>query len=430
MTLDAPTLRAAVETVITLSALAGVWFLRAQFRQMRRLRDLLLLGGLLVLALSDVSFYAFPAALDVQSGGPYVAAFLFANLFVAATFAAAAVVPSDRVVAGNHAFGTVAGISTIAVGIAIIGGLLLRNQLVSAATGPVAGLGNSLRHPLAVFLVLVGGGLSGQAMVSFARSARTDHNGIAYLLTGASILMAAARLYSLALPSLPFDWIAPGEALSLVSAALIFAAVVRQEVQMRMRLAQAAVMEERRRVARDLHDGLAQDLAVIAAHRILIAEQFGAGHPLAVAASRALAISRGTITELTDSTAVTLGEALQATAMEMRHRFDIDIEVDTQFDAEIGPDAREHLVRIAREAIANAARHGHAENVIVSVRQTRKTVVLRVRDDGSGIAHVGTAAAPEGFGLRSMRERAVALGGHLVMHQPESGGTELEVSFS
>ena len=85
------------------------------------------------------------------------------------------------------------------------------------------------------------------------------------------------------------------------------------------------------------------------------------------------------------------------------------------------------MTRIAREAIANAARHGGARNVIVSLRQIDAGIALRVVDDGCGIASTDLDPAPEGFGLRSMRERAAALGGELNVRQPARGGTELEV---
>ena len=85
------------------------------------------------------------------------------------------------------------------------------------------------------------------------------------------------------------------------------------------------------------------------------------------------------------------------------------------------------MTRIAREAIANAARHGGARNVVVSLRNASAGVALRVVDDGCGIAGADGVVAPEGFGLSSMRDRAAALGGHLSVRPARRGGTELEV---
>lgn len=228
------------------------------------------------------------------------------------------------------------------------------------------------------------------------------------------------------LPLLPTDWIAPREGLRLRAAVLILAAAVRQQIQMGTERANTAAIAERRRVARDLHDGLAQDLAFIAAHGARMAGDLGAEHPLAIAARRALAISRDTIAELSDSASATAEEALEAVAHELRQRFEIAITIDCRLGTEPAPNARDHLARIAREAIANAARHGGAENVTVSLRRIGARTVLRVCDDGRGIERAARAAG-EGFGLRSMRERAATLGGYLNHRQRDSGGTELKV---
>ena len=240
-------------------------------------------------------------------------------------------------------------------------------------------------------------------------------------------MLLAARLYYFALPSTSPEWVSPREGLRLVAVGLLVAAAASQELQMRARAGRAAALAERRRVAQDLHDGIAQDLAFIAAHGAEMAGELGDEHPLTVAAKRALAVSRGTISELSDMTATNADEALEAVALELRHRFGIAITVYAHPDARIPPEATEHVTRIAREAIANAARHGQADNVVVSLRPATEGVSLSVRDDGRGIARSPGGETPEGFGLRSMRERATALGGRLTVRPHRSGGTELEV---
>jgi signal transduction histidine kinase len=208
---------------------------------------------------------------------------------------------------------------------------------------------------------------------------------------------------------------------------LIFVMAVALERRARRSLARAAALAERRRVARDLHDGLAQDLALIAAHGPQMSRELGEEHPVVVAARRALAISRSTISDLADPAGTSTAEALHAVAQELRERFDVAIAVNAQIDDPLAAGTREHLSRIAREAIANAARHGQARNVLVSLRRAEFGLALRVVDDGCGIAPADGGAVPEGFGLRSMRERAGALGGSLTVRRVPEGGTELEV---
>src|SRR5262249_2840960 len=156
-----------------------------------------------------------------------------------------------------------------------------------------------------------------------------------------------------------------GTAMRVPAIALLLCAAVVLERRVRARWAKAAALAERRRVARDLHDGIAQDLAFIAAHGAQMASEMGGDHPVVVAARRALAVSRSTISDLSDPAGATAGEALDAVAHELRERFDVAIAVDAQIDDHLPSGVREHLSRIAREAIANAARHGQARNVLV-----------------------------------------------------------------
>jgi signal transduction histidine kinase len=241
------------------------------------------------------------------------------------------------------------------------------------------------------------------------------------------ILLAGAGFSSLLVGSLAAGRIGAGELLRAVACAAILLAAVIRERQVHARMSKASALAERRRVARDLHDGIAQDLAFIAAHGPRFVEELGDDHPVVVAARRALALSRSTISELSDPDGATAHEALQAVGQELGERFEISIAVNAQLERDLSHHERENVTRIVREAIANAARHGGARNVVVSLRQDQTGIALRVVDDGCGIKGAEQAPAPEGFGLRSMRERAAALGGQLSVRQPRRGGTELEV---
>jgi len=247
------------------------------------------------------------------------------------------------------------------------------------------------------------------------------------LLAMAILLLAGAALSPLTLHSLSRGEVTVGTAMRLIATALLLCAAIVIERRVRARAARAAALAERRRVARDLHDGIAQDLAFIAAQGTQIATEMGDEHPLVVAARRALAVSRSTISELSDPAGATAREALDAVAHELRDRFDVAIAVHAEIEGQVPSAMREHLSRITREAIANAARHGQARNVFVSLQRAQTGVALRIVDDGCGISVDGRGAPHEGFGLRSMRERASALGGSLTVRAAPRGGTELEV---
>jgi signal transduction histidine kinase len=183
----------------------------------------------------------------------------------------------------------------------------------------------------------------------------------------------------------------------------------KHEAEFRRSVAEAATARERRRIAADLHDGLAQDLAFIVAHGDRLAVEMGAEYPLAIAARRALAVSRGAIEELSAAHAPTAADALRYVANELGSRFDIQVDVRAEPKAvmAVTPAHREHIVR-------------------VSLARAENTLVLTVRDDGIGIG----AAVPRGaggFGMVNMRERTMTLGGRLTARTPADGGTEVEL---
>jgi signal transduction histidine kinase len=316
-------------------------------------------------------------------------------------------------------------LSVASVGGAALAALLLHVELVG---GLSHGTDASVRvggHPLGLVMVLSVTGLLGLAATRFGRRYGPGRNGA--LLAAAALMLCAAGFCQLVPGSLGSGQIGPGQVLMALAFALILIAAVRRDRQDRTQMAKAAALAERRRVARDLHDGLAQDLAVIALHGGFIAQDIGGEHPMVCAARRALALSRSMIAELSDLPGATADEALQAVAQEFRDRCDVAVAVEAGCDGELAPGAQEHVSRIAREAIANAARHGGAKHVVVSLRGADSGVTLRVVDDGCGIVSRDVAAPVEGFGLRSMRERTDALGGRLTLRRLRKGGTELEV---
>jgi signal transduction histidine kinase len=261
------------------------------------------------------------------------------------------------------------------------------------------------------------------AAAGFARTAQRERDDVAALISGALILGAASWLYFFPLPALAYDWVSPLEGLRLLAAVLLLAAAVRRALRAQAEIAHASQLAERRRVAQDLHDGIGQDLALIVAHSGRMASELGSEHPVAIAARRAFAVSRETIGELSAPENATSAEALTAVAGELGSRFGMTVAVLCDLDSDPEPRIREQLTRIVREAVANAGRHGRARHVLVSLRQISDGLILRVDDDGRGIA----PEADEGFGIGSMRERAEAMGASLTVTSAVNRGTEIEL---
>ncbi len=424
----APTARTGLETMMTTFGLAAAWLFRGQFASSRRLGDLLLFGTALMMGLMAFGIGALAAALDLRQSTHFAAAELIGALFIGLILTAAAFAPSDRVVIGaRYPVLSMTALSAAGVGVAVLASLLLHGQLVGVPMHDSDADVQVLGHPLGLSLVLSATVLLAFAATGFVRQQRRSTKAPAGLPAVAAMMLAAASFAHLVPASLSPGLIAPGQAFAALGFVVVLAAAVRRDHLLRDRMTNAAALAERRRVAQDLHDGLAQDLALIVVHGETIAQDIGDDHPIVIAARRALKLSRSAIAELSDAPGATPDQALEAVAQEFRDRFDVAIAVEADCDRELAPEAQEHLSRIAREAIANAARHGGAKHVVVSLRGTENGVMLRVVDDGCGMPSAGIGGAHEGFGLRSMRERTDALGGHLTLRPRRKRGTELQV---
>jgi signal transduction histidine kinase len=425
-TLNAPRLAVTLEAAMTCGALAAAWLMYARFTDSQRVRDLLAMAAVGTLGLMNLSDRVLPALLTASAGTSFTGVQLWGQLVVAGLLAAAAFTSGNRLVTRPRRVAAVATVATIAaVTAATLAGLLLGPAVLGAGAVP-----SLLDHSLVSALSIPAIALLGSSGVRLAsRDGHGAPDRTAGTLATATILLAASGLYQLVNGPMEVGTVGPTQLPRMLAFALVLLAAARHEPQARARVAQAAALAERRRVARDLHDRLAQDLAFIAAHGPALSQELGDDHPLVIAARRALAISRSTISELSDPAEATAAQALEAVAQELRDQFDVAIAVNVAGDTDLEPRARQHVTRISREAIANAARHGGARNVSVSLTRLELAVVLRVVDDGCGLEDAEGAATPEGFGLASMRERAAALGGCLSVHRPRHGGTELEVVF-
>jgi signal transduction histidine kinase len=142
-------------------------------------------------------------------------------------------------------------------------------------------------------------------------------------------------------------------------------------------------------------------------------------------------VSRREIVDLEASHAASLEGALREVAAELAQQFGVEVRfaVDDGADLDVSLADRHELVRIAREAIVNAAQHGGARHIDLALGSRRSGLLLRVADDGGGL-DVSTAGRSQGtgLGLRMMRARARVLGGELVIVPRQGRGTEVAVT--
>jgi signal transduction histidine kinase len=189
------------------------------------------------------------------------------------------------------------------------------------------------------------------------------------------------------------------------------------------------LFHERRRIARDLHDGLAQELAYIAieSRRLAALQQQGEElTSIAGAAERALQETRRVMESLITLRDEPLDELIadEAEAVAARWGADVVLAVDPAIHP--SPAAQEALLRVVREAVSNAARHGKARRVWIHV-ESEAGITLRVVDDGIGFDP--SDVTTPGFGLTSMRERVEELGGELRLESLPTVGTTVEASL-
>ena len=192
-----------------------------------------------------------------------------------------------------------------------------------------------------------------------------------------------------------------------------------------------ATAEERARLAREIHDGLSQELwlARLKQGRLLQEPDLPeAARSLAAEVSgaieAALAEARQAIAALRPSNGASFAEVVERHVAEFTERFGIPSECTCDpVDERIGPQAQAELLRIMQEALANAAKHADATLIRVRLEADAGGLRLSVVDNGRGF-ELGTTPA-SGYGLRSMRERAEAIGASLAVESEPQGGTRV-----
>jgi signal transduction histidine kinase len=430
-----PSLHVALETAVAVISVVAAHLVFGRFRQGSKLNDLLLFYALAAFAISNLLLSALPAAVAISypkglaTWGPTIGILIAASLLFAAAQA-----PARRV--NRRVWDRIDRVAA-----ALVVGALLGAPVVLARFGTTEhvslfsparwGWGDLPPHP-EIGLQVVVSILFVAAGFSFARRAEKTGDELMTWLAVGSVLAAFARVNYFIFPSLYSQWVSVGDALRLSFYLILFIGAARELRTYQGRAASAAVLDERRRMARELHDGLAQELAFIAGQTKRLAEisadlvddQMHVEH-LAAAAERALDESRRAIAALSQPALEPFHVAVANEAREVAARVGAELELELATDVEVDPAKREMLLRIVREAVGNAARHGHAGKIVVHL-SNGDGVHLTIVDDGVGFDS-GALAAGERFGLTSMRERAVAAGAEFRLTTRAGGGTLIEV---
>ena len=419
----------AIETAASLIAALGAVIFAGRFERTRERRNLLLAAALALLAATNFAFALIPS-LSGPAVGPFAVWSSLAGRTVGAVIlAAAAFLPDVRTPRPRRALVHAAlGVSGALAAIGVVV-RFLEDSLPAPDPTVVPGAFDRLSGPAAIIAVYgVLTAVYGAAAIGFTRQARRRDDALTTWLAAAAWVAAFAHLNYFLFPSIGSDRIYTGDVLRLAFYLVLLIGALREVVAYQRQAATAAVYEERRRMARDLHDGIAQDLAFIASHsrRLVDKHRPKVAGLIAQAADRALDESRVALVALARPADESLRDALLASLTDLAHRGGATVTVDVDEDAgEPAPEVRDVLLRIAGEAVNNSVRHGDAKTVRVALRRGTPLRMV-VTDDGNGF-DPGAAAANGGFGLISMRERAEAVGGALTIDSAPGRGATVEV---
>ena len=190
-------------------------------------------------------------------------------------------------------------------------------------------------------------------------------------------------------------------------------------------------LEERSRLSRELHDGLAQDLwlAKLKVGRLLSLpdappEAIAISQELGIAIDAGLAVARQAVLALRAPGEGSFPEVLTQYVDDFSDAFGLPTQVTCEGDLPaLGPATQAELMRIAQESLMNARRHADATLIRVVLRSDEHQLHLAIIDNGRGFQMDQTRR--KAFGLGSMRERAALIGGRLTIESQPQGGTSV-----
>ena len=217
------------------------------------------------------------------------------------------------------------------------------------------------------------------------------------------------------------------------------AAIAIDNAHLNQKLRSLAVAEERVRIARELHDGMAQVLAYVNTKAQAVKAYLDKGKTEQAGAQleQLAAASRDVYTDAREGimalrTQVGPDQPFSFALQEFLKRWEaqsgIPTKLEIEGDLDLSPPVELQLLRIIQESLANARKHSGATLTEVKLRQDGQHIVASIRDDGSGFdpSKRSRAAFPR-FGLAIMRERAESIGGTLEIDTTPGEGTRVKI---
>ena len=409
--------RLAFDTAVAVVAAFVCVLTSIRFLVEGRTLDLLLAAGFWSTALGAVAFGLVPVfeggSLSASAAWPYVGARLLgAGLIALAPYTDGRLAARRRALVGAGAgvagllFAGTVWMQIPGGGAFPSGGDVVEGSYVRLAAG------------LLTFLWLV-------ALVGFGARYRKYGRDLDSWMCLAATLAVFADLHLVLTPILSSDFLLQGDFLRVLAYGILLVGVWRAISQAEFG---RAVADERARVARDIHDGLAQYLFAISTQVSMLES----GAPidevlprLKRAATSAQQEARFAVLALSSAGgSARFDSALRRYVEVLAADGELDVEVDVDPQVRLAPDEQIEVFRIVQEGLGNARRHAGARHVEVSISQRLGRRVVLVSDDGVGFDASGE---PTGQGIANMRVRAKAIEGELTLRSRRGRGTAVEV---
>ena len=414
-----PALRLVLQTTIMLAGAIVAVLAATQYAVDRRRLNLLLASGFSVAAGSTLAFSIAP----VLGGEPLHRAEAWAGvasrvlatgLIAVAAFARGRTSPSRRVVAQ-----TIASLVLVLVVL----------WAVTASLGPTLPSLNAPRGGNPPFLLTLALSLQALlnlvAVIGFTLRFRTWGRDLdRWIALGTTLLLFASLNYVVS-PLNASGSVSAGDYLRILAYGVLLVGVWRA---IRWSEFGRAVAEERARVAREIHDGLAQYLFAVSTH----ASMLESGAPveevaprLKEAASAAQQEARFAVLALSSASGTAPFDAALRRYVEfLTADGQLDVELDIDPGIALAPDEQIEVFRIVQEGLANVRKHAEATTAEVTIAERAGQRVVRIRDDGDGFDEASRRA---GQGLKNIRARTASIDGGLTLTSWPGWGTELEV---
>jgi len=418
-TYELPQLRLVLDTGVTLAALIVAVLAGIRFTVEGRRLDFLLCGGFFAAAASTMAFSVAPV-FDGGTVGKNEAWAGVAAKLLATALIAAAPFTRGRVLARQRALRwSILALLCLEVAIWLLARSLSGGmpELLSGDDQPLLLV---VTLALQAFLSLV-------ALVGFGLRFRNYGDDLYRWLGLATTLALFAELHYVFTPVVSSSFVSQGDFLRLTSYGVLMTGVWRA-----MRFAEfgRAVAEERARVAREIHDGLAQYLFTISTHASMLEAGTATDRTVAqikLAAAMAQQEARFAILALSSASGTAPFDiALRRYVDVLTADGALDVELEVDPGLSLAPDEQIEVFRIVQEGLANVRKHAGADRAWVLIGQRGPERMVVVRDDGAGFE---SDRDPGGQGLKNLRDRAAAIGGVFSLRSTPGQGTAVEVTL-